>query len=240
MEETLRYKRILLKLSGEALSAGENGIFDHDFIDRIAAVVKKCTERGAEVAIVVGAGNIWRGRQGKDMDPVRADHMGMLATAINALGLQDGFSRAGLDCCVMTAVEMPQFAELYVPRIADAHLRAGKVVICGCGTGLPFFSTDTAVAQRAAELKADIILMAKNVDGIYTADPKLDPTARKLEKISYAEIIEKNLKAMDATATVICREHSIPLLVFGLSDPENIYRAVSGERIGTIVYESGL
>ena len=238
MQKDLKYKRILLKLSGEALSAGAGGILDHAFIGRIATVVKKCTDSGAEVAIIVGAGNIWRGRQGLDMDPVRADHMGMLATAINALGLQDGFAHAGIDCRVMTAVEMPQFAELYVPRNAIAHLSAGRVVILGCGTGLPFFSTDTAAALRAAELKADMILMAKNIDGIYTADPKLDPSARKLNRISYAEIMEQNLRAIDTTATVFCREHAIPLLVFGLSDPENIYRAVMGEEIGTVVHES--
>lgn len=229
------YRRILLKLSGEALSSGADGILNHDFINEIAAVLKKCLKEKVEIAIIVGAGNIWRGRQGKDMDPARADHMGMLATAINALALQDAFCRAGIDARAMTAVSMEAFAEPYTRERALHHLSRGKVVIFGCGLGLPFFSTDTAAALRAAEIDADVLLMAKNIDGVYTADPRKDDSAVKLDNISYREVIWKGLAALDLTAASFCMEKNIPALVFGLSDPENIYRAVMGEKIGTLL-----
>ncbi len=229
------YRRILLKLSGEALSSGAEGILNHDFINEIAAVLKKCLKEKVEIAIIVGAGNIWRGRQGKDMDPARADHMGMLATAINALALQDAFCRAGIDARAMTAVSMEAFAEPYTRERALHHLSRGKVVIFGCGLGLPFFSTDTAAALRAAGIDADILLMAKNIDGVYTADPRTDASATKLDSISYREVIWRGLAAIDLTAASFCMEKHIPTLVFGLSDPENIYRAVMGEKIGTLL-----
>ena len=235
MQNTPKYKRVLLKLSGEALSAGAEGILNHDFIANIASVLKKCLDEGVEVAVIVGAGNIWRGRQGKNMDATRADHMGMLATTINSLALQDAFEQSGITTRVMTAIEMDQFAELYIRNKAIAHLEKGRVVIFGCGLGLPFFSTDTAAVLRAAEIKADIVLMAKNIDAIYTADPLKDPTAVRLENISCREILEKQLKALDSTATAFCMDHGMPVLAFGLSDPENIYRAIMGEPIGTVI-----
>lgn len=237
MQNAPKYKRVLLKLSGEALSAGSDGILNHDFINNIASVLKKCLDSGVEIAVIVGAGNIWRGRQGKNMDPTRADHMGMLATTINALALQDAFEQNGIVTRVMTAIEMDQFAELYIRNKAISHLEKNRVVIFGCGLGLPFFSTDTAAVLRAAEIKADIVLMAKNIDGIYTGDPKKDPTAKKYDSITYTEMIDRGLTAIDSTATVFCKDNHLPILVFGLDDPENIHRAVMGEELGTVVSE---
>ena len=230
-----KYKRVLLKLSGEALAKGADGIYNHGFIDSIAAVIKKCTDSGVEIGVVVGAGNIWRGRQGVNMDRVRADHMGMLATAINSLALQDAFERAGVDTRVMTAVEMKAFAEPYIRSRATRHLEKGRVTIFGCGLGAPYFSTDTAAVLRAAEIEADVVLLAKNIDGVYTADPRKDKNATKIDEITYQEILARGLAAMDSTATSFCMDNHIPILVFGLDDPENIYRAVMGEEIGTIV-----
>ena len=229
------YKRVLVKLSGEALSAGSDGIFNYDFIDEVCRVIKKCVDAGTQVSIVVGAGNIWRGRQGVNMDRTRADHMGMLATVINCLALQDALEKLGVDTRVMTAVEMQRFAEPYIRNKAVSHLNKGRVVIFGCGIGSPFFSTDTAAVLRAAEINADIVLLAKNVDGVYTADPKIDPTAKKLSNIDYIDILKEGLKALDFTATSFSMENHIPILLFGLDDPENIYKAVFGEKIGTIV-----
>lgn len=229
------YKRVLVKLSGEALSAGSDGIFNYDFIDEVCRVIKKCVDAGTQVSIVVGAGNIWRGRQGVNMDRTRADHMGMLATVINCLALQDSLEKLGVDTRVMTAVEMQRFAEPYIRNKAVSHLNKGRVVIFRCGIGSPFFSTDTAAVLRAAEINADIVLLAKNVDGVYTADPKIDPTAKKLSNIDYIDILKEGLKALDFTATSFSMENHIPILLFGLDDPENIYKAVCGEKIGTIV-----
>lgn len=229
------YKRVLVKLSGEALSAGSDGIFNYDFIDEVCRVIKKCVDAGTQVSIVVGAGNIWRGRQGVNMDRTKADHMGMLATVINCLALQDSLEKLGVDTRVMTAVEMQRFAEPYIRNKAVSHLNKGRVVIFGCGIGSPFFSTDTAAVLRAAEINADIVLLAKNVDGVYTADPKIDPTAKKLSNIDYIDILKEGLKALDFTATSFSMENHIPILLFGLDDPENIYKAVCGEKIGTIV-----
>lgn len=231
------YRRVLLKLSGEALSAGANGILDHAFIEKIAAVLKKCTAAGVEIGVIVGAGNIWRGRQGVNMDPVLADHMGMLATAINALALQDAFVHAGLDARAMTAVRMEAFAEPYTRERALHHLRRGRIVIFGCGLGLPFFSTDTAAVLRAAEIDADAVLMAKHIDGVYTADPHKDPSARKLDAITYQEMLSRGLCALDWTAASFCMEKHQTVVVFGLDDSENIYRAVMGEKIGTLLTE---
>ncbi len=236
MENTApKYKRILLKLSGEALAAGTNELIDDNFVHEIATVVKKCLSKGVEIGIIVGAGNIWRGRQGKNMDPVRADHMGMLATSINALALQDAFERDGIDARVMTSFDIKAAAEPYIRDKAVSHLRKGRVVIFGCGLGSPFFSTDTAAALRAAEIGADVILMAKNIDGIYTADPNLDKTAKKLDFINYRDILSGGLKAIDSTATALCMDRNIPILVFGLDRAENIYSAVMGEKLGTVV-----
>ena len=227
-----KYKRILLKLSGEALS-GSDGILDFDFITSVAEVLKKCLSAGIEVAVIVGAGNIWRGRQGGKMDRVRADQMGMLATTINALALEDTFKQNGLDAVAMTAVEMNAFAEQYTIRNAIAALECGRVVIFGCGLGSPFFSTDTAAALRAAEIGADAVLMAKNIDGVYSADPKLDPTAVRYDEITYNDVLAKELKALDLTATAFCMDNDIRAYAFELKDPMNIYRVAMGEKIGT-------
>ena len=234
-EKKPHYKRILVKLSGEALSDGDKGILNYDFLEEVGRVIKTCVEMGTQVSIVVGAGNIWRGRQGVNMDRARADHMGMLATVINCLALQDTFERIGLETRVMTAIEMQQFAEPYVRNKAIAHLEKGRVVIFGCGIGSPFFSTDTAAVLRAAEICADIVLLAKNVDGVYTADPKVDPNAKKIDSIEYIDILRKGLRVLDFTATSFSMENRIPILLFGLDNPENIIKAVNGEKIGTIV-----
>lgn len=234
-QKTPKYRRILLKLSGEALAAGGDGLINQKFVSEIAAVLKRCLAEGVQIGIIVGAGNIWRGRQGKEMDPTRADSMGMLATAINAIALQDSFIQAGIDAHTMTAVSMPQFAEPFVRNQAISYLEKGSVVIFGCGLGIPFLSTDTAAVVRAAEIGADIVLMAKNIDAIYTADPAKDPTAKRLDTISCREILEKKLSALDSTATAFCMDHHLPVLAFGLSDPENIYRAVMGEKLGTVI-----
>jgi uridylate kinase len=228
-----KYKRILLKLSGEALARDKEGILDFDFITSVADVLKKCVDAGIQVGVIVGAGNIWRGRQGGSMDRVRADQMGMLATTINALALEETFKQCGLSAVAMTAVEMNAFAEQYTPRAAVAALEEGNVVIFGCGLGSPFFSTDTAGALRAAEIGADALLLAKNIDGIYTADPKIDPTAVRYDDISYNDILSKELKALDLTAAAFCMDNNICAYAFELKDPMNIYRVAMGEKIGT-------
>ena len=233
--ETPKYQRVLLKLSGEALSAGADGILNFDFIASIADVLKKCRDAGVQIGIIVGAGNIWRGRQGGKMDKTRADHMGMLATTINSLALQDVLEQLDVPTRVLTAIEMKQFAEPYIRNKAISHLSKGRVVIFGCGIGSPFFSTDTAAALRAAEIGAEIMLFAKNIDGVYTADPKTHPEAKKLDSIEYMEILSKHLTVIDTTATSFSMDNDIPILLFGLDDPHNIFIAVMGEEIGTIV-----
>ena len=231
-----KYRRVLLKLSGEALAAGSDHILNFDFIASIAEVLKKCVEQKVQIGIIVGAGNIWRGRQGGQMDRVRADSMGMLATTINALALQDTFIQAGLDTKVMTAVEMQTFADRYVTRDAVKALENGQIVIFGCGLGAPYFSTDTAAALRAAEIGADVVLMAKNIDGIYSADPKKDPNAVRYDELTYKEILDKELKALDLTATTFCMDNDIRAYAFELKDPMNIYRVIMGEKIGTEIH----
>ena len=228
-----KYKRVLLKLSGEALSANTDGILNFEFISEIAQVIKKCLAEGVEVAVIVGAGNIWRGRQGGKMDRVRADSMGMLATTINSLALQDTFIQEGIDAVVMSAVEMSAYADKYTTRDAVKALKGGKVVIFAGGLGAPYFSTDTAAVLRAAEIEADAVLMAKNIDGVYSADPKKDPTAKRYDEITYAEVLEKGLKALDLTATTFCMDNGIKAYAFELKDPMNIYRVIMGEKIGT-------
>lgn len=229
-----KYKRVLLKLSGEALMASD-GILDFDFIEKVAMQIKRCREAGVEVGVIVGAGNIWRGRQGTEMDRCRADHMGMLATVINSIALQDTFIRVGIPTKVMTAVEMKAFADVYTARDAVAALK-DYVVVFGGGLGTPFFSTDTAAALRAAEIGADCILMAKNIDAIYSDDPKKNKDAVHYSDVSYRQIIDENLRALDMSATIFCMENGINGYAFGLADPENIYRAVMGESVGTAIH----
>ena len=236
MEQTVRYKRVLIKISGEALAMGEkDGILNYGFVREICEAIKECNELGVQVALVVGAGNIWRGRQGGDMDRTRADHMGMLATTINALAIQDAFVQMGVDCRVMTAIAMHEVAEPYIRNKAVSHLEKGRTVIFGCGIGSPFFSTDTAAVLRAAEINADVVMMAKNIDGVYTADPKLDPNAVKLDSISYMDILSHDMKVIDGTAASFGKDNHIPLHIFGLNDPKNIVRAIKGDKIGTII-----
>lgn len=234
-----KYRRVLLKLSGEALSAGADGILNFDFIAKVAGQIKRCVDAGVQVAVVVGAGNIWRGRQGTDMDRVRADHMGMLATVINSIALQDAFIHAGMEAVVMTAVDINAFADVYTARGAIEALEAGKVVIFGAGLGVPYFSTDTCAVLRAAEIHADCVLMAKNIDAIYSADPKKDPTAIRYTELTYKQIIDQNLKALDLSAMIFCMENDVSGYAFGLADPENIYRVVMGEPVGTLIHNEG-
>ena len=230
-----KYKRVLLKLSGEALMNGsKDGIIDFDFVDTIAKQIKRCTEEGVSFGIVIGGGNIWRGA-GKRINRTRADHMGMLATVINSLAVQSVLEENGVETRTMTALQMHQVAEPYIRNRAVSHMDKGRVVIIGCGSGNPYFSTDTAAVLRAAEIGAEIVLFAKNIDGVYTADPKKDPTAKKLDSITYDEIIHHDLTVIDSTASAFGRDNNLPLLLFGLNDPENIYRAVNGDKIGTMV-----
>ncbi len=230
-----KYKRVMLKISGEAL-AGDKGFgLDQPTINAIAEKIKDCHEMGVEIAIVVGGGNFWRGRTGEGMDRSRADHMGMLATVINSLALLDALEQLGVESRVQTAIEMRQIAEPYIRLKAVRHLQKGRVVIFACGTGNPFFSTDTAAALRAAEIDAEVILLAKKVDGVYDSDPNLNPSAQKFGSLSFIEVLNRQLGVMDSTATSLCMDNDISILVFGLDDPENIKRAVMGEEIGTLV-----
>ena len=230
-----KYKRILLKLSGEALAGEQKTGVNVELVGKICDKIKEITEMGVEVGIVVGGGNFWRGRNGHQMERATADYMGMLATAMNGLALQDALEARGVNSRVQTAIEMREIAEPFIIRKAEKHLNRGRVVIFACGTGHPYFTTDTAAVLRATEINADIILLGKAIYAVYSADPKIDPTAEKFDKISYLEVLEKDLKVMDSTATALCRDNNIPLLVFGIADPENIVRAVKGERIGTLV-----
>ncbi|MDO5310407.1 MAG: UMP kinase [Clostridia bacterium] len=230
-----KYKRIMLKISGEAL-AGENGFgLNQPTINSIASKIKECYDMGVEIAIVIGGGNFWRGRSGEGMDRTRADHMGMLATVINSLAMCDALEHLGVECRVQTAIEMRQIAEPYIRLKAASHLKKGRVVIFACGSGNPFFSTDTAAALRAAEIDAEVILLAKNVDGVYDSDPNKNPNAKKFDKLTFIEVLNRGLGVMDSTATSLCMDNDIPILVFGLDDPENITRVVAGENIGTVV-----
>jgi uridylate kinase len=232
---SLKYKRILIKLSGEALAGDKKFGLDYDIVHNICVGVKKCVDAGAEIAIVVGGGNFWRGRSSGKMDRTRADHMGMLATVINSLALADGFESVGVTVRVQTAITMQQIAEPYIRNRAVSHLDNGKLIILGCGTGSPFFSTDTAAALRAAELDADVILKATLVDGVYDSDPHQNPDAKKYEVLTFSEMLNKELGVMDLTAATLCRDQNIPIIVFSIDDPDNFLRAVQGENIGTIV-----
>ena len=220
------YKRVMLKISGEALS-GANGFgFDFEVVGRIAREVKTLVDMGVEVGLVVGGGNIWRGRTGEGMDRTTADHMGMLATCINALALQDALEGIGVMTRVQTAIEMKEIAEPFIRRRAVRHLEKGRVVIFGAGSGNPYFSTDTAAALRAAEIEADVILLAKNVDGVYDKDPNKFADAKKYDKLTYMEVIEQGLQVMDTTATTLCMDNNIPILVFGISEEGNIKKVM--------------
>ncbi len=229
------YRRVLLKLSGEVL-AGEKGTgIDFNKVTEVCRRVKECVDMGEQIAIVVGGGNFWRGRSSGEMDRTRADHMGMLATTINALALADALEQLGVTARVQTAIEMRQVAEPYIRNKAIRHLEKGRVVIFGCGTGNPFFSTDTAAALRAAEIGADVIFKATNVDGVYDSDPKKNPDAKKFDTLTHHEVLQMRLNVMDSTAASLCMDNNIKILVFNLNDPDNIVRAVLGEHNGTLV-----
>ena len=229
------YKRILIKVSGEAL-ADESGFgIGTKTIGDLVRQLKVLNEEKIQIGIVIGGGNFWRGRQGSNMDRSTADHMGMLATLINALALQDALEAQGVPVRVQSALNINRVAEPYILRRAIRHFEKGRIVIFACGTGNPYFSTDTGAALRAAEIHADVLLLAKNVDGIYDSDPKLNPAAKKIEVITHMEFIQQNLKAMDTTAITICMENDIPVLAFGLFEENAIRRAVTGEKIGTII-----
>lgn len=232
------YHRILLKLSGEALKA-DHDLFDFDKVNEIAGIIKTMHDMGTEIGIVIGAGNIWRGRQGPsaNMDAVTADQMGMLGTVINCLCMADALRKAGLDAVVQSAVDMNRFAEPFNAMAARRHLQEGRVVLFACGTGNPFFSTDSGVALRAIEMEVDAVLMAKNIDGVYTADPAKDPSATLIKDITYSDALSRGLKVMDASAFALCAENKVPMLrVFGLDDPKNLIRVLEGSDIGTFVH----
>ncbi len=229
------YERVVLKISGEAL-AGDKGFgIDPDILNSIAEQISEVHNLGVQIAIVVGGGNIWRGRNSKHMDRATADYMGMLATVINALALQDALENKGLETRVQTAIEMREIAEPYIRRKAIRHLEKGRAVIFAAGTGNPFFSTDTTAALRAAEIEAEVILLAKKVDGVYDSDPVLNASAQKFDSLEYIDVLNKGLGVMDSTATSLCMDNGIPIIVFGISTPGNIKRVILGENIGTLV-----
>ena len=237
--QTPRYKRILLKISGEALAGDKHFGLDFDVIGKVCDVVKQCIDMGVEVGIVIGGGNFWRGvRNGTGkMERTRADHMGMLATVMNCLAVADVLEQKGVRVRVQTAIEMRAIAEPYIRLRAVHQLEKGNVVIFGCGTGNPYFSTDTAAVLRAAEINADVIMLAKNVDGVYDSDPLTNPDAKKYDQISYDDVLAQHLSVMDSTATSLSMDNKIPVLLFALEDPQNIIRAICGEKVGTIVKE---
>ena len=233
----LKYKRVLLKLSGEALAGDSKHGIDVTTLGKSCDKIKEVVELGAQVAIVVGGGNFWRGKYGHQMERTTSDYMGMLATCMNGLALQDALETRGIYTRVQTAIEMREIAEPYIKRKAVKHLEKGRVVIFSCGTGNPYFTTDTAAALRAAEVDAEVILVAKTIDGVYSDDPKINPNAVKYDKISYLDILNKDLKVMDSTATSLCRDNHIPLIVFGMNEPDNMVKAILGEKVGTFVGE---
>ena len=237
--DTPKYKRVLVKISGEALAGDKHFGLNFDVIGPVCDVIKRCQDIGCEIGIVVGGGNFWRGVKdgGGRMERTRADHMGMLATTINALALADALEQRGCEVRVQTAIAMDQIAEPYIRNKATRHLSKGRVVIFGCGTGNPYFSTDTAAALRAAEIGAEVIMLAKNIDGVYDSDPAKNPDAKKYDRLTYMDVLSQGLGVMDTTATSLSMDNHIPVLVFALADPENIYRAVTGEQIGTLVKE---
>lgn len=229
------FKRIVLKISGEALAGKKKYGIDHDIMDVISDQIIEVAKMGVEIAVVVGGGNIWRGRSGIGMERTTADHMGMLATVINALALQDALENKNMQTRVQTAIEMRQIAEPYIRRRAIRHLEKGRIVIFACGTGNPYFSTDTTAALRAAEIEAEVILLAKNVNGVYDADPNKVENAVKIDSITYIDVLNRGLGVMDATAISLCMDNKIPIIVFGLEQPHNIMKVVLGEKLGTVI-----
>lgn len=235
MESNKSYKRVLLKLSGEVLAGEKKTGIDAKVVGNLCDAIKKVSELGIQVAVVVGGGNFWRGRYGHEMERTTADYMGMLATAMNGLALQDALEARGVYTRVQTAIEMREIAEPYIKRKAIKHLERGRIVIFACGTGNPYFTTDTAAALRAAEIGADAILVGKTIDGVYSDDPKINPNAVKFDEITYMDVLNKDLKVMDSTAISLCKDNNIPLIVFAIDEPENMIKAIKGEKVGTFV-----
>lgn len=232
----IKYNRIVIKISGEALAGNKGFGLDNDVIQKVVSQLKKVKELGVQVGLIIGGGNFWRGRQGTEMDRTAADHMGMLATVMNALAMQDALERENIPTRVQTALTITRVAEPYILRKAIRHLEKGRIVIFACGTGNPYFTTDTGAALRACEIDADALLLAKNIDGIYDSDPKTNPAAKKYDEISYMDVIKNELKAMDTTSISMCMENGVPIIAFGLDEPDSIMRAVLGEKIGTIIH----
>lgn len=230
------YKRVIIKLSGEALSGDKGFGIDADMVAYVVDQIKRITEEGVQVGIIVGGGNFWRGRQAQTMDRSAADHIGMLATVMNAIALQDALEAASVPTRVQTALTITRVAEPYILRKALRHFEKGRVVIFACGTGNPYFSTDTGAALRAAEIHAEVLLLAKNIDGVYDSDPRKNPDAKKLDDISYIDVIKKGLQAMDTTAISLCMENQIHIVAFALHEKDSIIKAVNGEKIGTIIH----
>lgn len=231
----MKYKRILIKISGEAIAGDKKFGIDQATLNHICKEIKKVADMGIEIAIVIGGGNFWRGRNGKEMEKTTSDYMGMLATTMNGLAIQNALEAQGLDTRLQTAIEMRQIAEPYIKRKALRHLAKGRIVIFASGTGNPYFTTDSAAALRAAEIEADVILVAKTVDAVYSADPKEENNAKKYDKISYLEILNNEIKVMDSTAISLCKDNDIPLIVFGIDKPENLIKIVKGESVGTLI-----
>lgn len=232
-----KYNRVLLKLSGEALAGSKEMGIDFDKVLEIASEIKEVKEKtGVEIAIIVGGGNFWRGRSNTHMDKCTSDHIGMLGTTMNALALNDAFKQLNVDSRIQTGIEMRQIAEFYIKNRTDRHMQKGRIVIIGCGTGNPFFSTDTAASLRAAEINAEIVLKATNVDGIYTADPKKDKTATKLDEITYIDVLNKKLNVMDSTAMTLCMDNEIPIIVYNMNKKGNLLKIIEGEQVGTMVH----
>ena len=229
------YKRILLKLSGEVLAGPQGHGIDFDTVQNICKAVKECSDMGVEIGLVVGGGNFWRGRSSGEMDRTRADHMGMLATVMNALALQDAFERHGIFSRVQSAINMQEVSEPYIRRRAIRHMEKGRVVILAAGTGNPYFTTDTTAALRACELDVDVLMKATKVDGVYDSDPKKNPDAKRYDRVSYMEVLSKGLNVMDSTATSLCMDNDVPMIVFDLTVKGNISRALKGEDVGTTV-----
>ncbi len=231
-----KYKRVIMKISGEALCSKQKRPLDFDIIGNITDQIISVANEGVEIGIIVGGGNIWRGARVREkMDRATADYMGMLATVINALALQDSLEEKGLQTRVQTAIEMRQIAEPYIRRKAVKHMEKGRVVIFACGTGNPYFSTDTAAALRAAEMEVELIMLAKNVDAVYDSDPKLNPEAKRYDSLTYLDVLNNGLNVMDNTAITLCMDNAIPIIVFGVGEPNSIVRVVNGEKIGTII-----
>ncbi len=230
-----KYKRVLIKLSGEALAGEQGHGINENVVSKVVEQIVAIHKMGVEIALVIGGGNFWRGRQGKQMDRTTADHMGMLATVMNSLAMMDALEQRGVPTRVQTALIMTSLAEPYILRKALHHFEAGRVVIMACGTGNPYCSTDTAAAQRACEIQADVLMMAKNIDGIYDSDPKKNPNAKKYDHINYMDIIKNGIKAMDTTAATMCMENDVPVIAFGLEEENSIVRVACGETLGTVI-----